>query len=102
MTFVNFYTFDPEPGTILSVSYYFPSITYYTIEGADSMARRVHNIKVIIHPLDDVRSLELIQEATNDLYARIIENKLSTVDLSSTEKEYIVRQVIQKLMAPST
>ncbi len=63
------------------------------------MPRKLNNINVIFHPLDDIRSLEAIQKATNDLYAQIIENKLSTVDLSGKEKEYIVRQVLKGLIS---
>lgn len=61
------------------------------------MSRRLREIKVIIHPPEDQKSIEAIQNTTDELYARIIENKLSKTNLTLKEKEYVVRKVIDGL-----
>lgn len=61
------------------------------------MTRKQTKIKVIIHAPEDQLSLDSLQEATNQLFARIIENKLSVTYLTSVEKEHVIRQVIAGL-----
>lgn len=61
------------------------------------MSRRSREIKVIIHPPEDQKSIEAIQNTTDELYVRIIENKLSKTNLTLKEKEYVVRKVIDGL-----
>ena len=61
------------------------------------MSRRSREIKVIIHPPEDKKSMEAIQNTIDELYARIIENKLSKTNLTLKEKEYVVRKVIDGL-----
>ena len=57
------------------------------------MGRKSQYINIIIHPPEDQQSIDEIQEATNDLYAYIIEKKLSRCDLTPEEREYVVRTV---------
>ena len=52
---------------------------------------------MIIYPPEDQKSIEAIQNTTDELYARIIENMLSKVNLTPKEKEYVVRKVIDGL-----
>lgn len=66
------------------------------------MARKQKDIKVILHPPEDQKSIEAIQEATNQLFARIIENTLSKSNLSPAEKECVVRRVIANLATQTT
>ncbi|MGN1120046.1 MAG: hypothetical protein ACI4Q4_06785 [Oscillospiraceae bacterium] len=66
------------------------------------MARKPQNIKVILHPPEDQKSLDALQETTTLLYAKIILNKISKFDLTPAEKEYVVRRVIEELEAQNT
>ena len=66
------------------------------------MARKRQDIKVILHPPEDQKSIEALQDATNQLFARIIENTLSKADLTPAEKECVVRRVIAELAAQTT
>lgn len=77
-------------------------ITYYCHKGADIMARKQQTIKVILHPPEDQKSLDALQETTTLLYAEIILNKISKVDLTPDEKEYVVRRVIEQLEEQNT
>lgn len=61
------------------------------------MGRKSQYINIIMHPPEDQQSIDEIQEATNDLYAYIIEKKLSKCDLTSEEREYVVRTVLGSL-----
>lgn len=66
------------------------------------MARKQQTIKVILHPPEDQKSLDALQETTTLLYAEIILNKISKVDLTPDEKEYVVRRVIEQLEEQNT
>lgn len=61
------------------------------------MGRKSQYINIIIHPPEDQQSIDEIQEATNDLYAYIIEKKLSRCDLTPEEREYVVKTVLGSL-----
>lgn len=66
------------------------------------MARKQQTIKVILHPPEDQKSLDALQETTNLLFAEIILNKISKFDLTQDEKEYVVRMVIEEIKAQNT
>ena len=55
--------------------------------------RKQQNINVIVHWPEDQKSKDVIQDATNQLF----ENRLSRTNLSTTEKECVVRRVISGL-----
>ena len=55
--------------------------------------RKQQNINVIVHWPEDQKS----KDATNQLFVKIIENRLSRTNLSTTEKECVVRRVISGL-----
>lgn len=59
--------------------------------------RKQQNINVIVHWPEDQKSIDVIQDATNQLFVKIIENRLSRTNLSPTEKECVVRRVISGL-----
>ena len=59
--------------------------------------RKQQNINVIVHWPEDQKSKDVIQDATNQLFVKIIENRLSRTNLSPTEKECVVRRVISGL-----
>ena len=59
--------------------------------------RKQQNINVIVHWSEDQKSMDVIQDATNQLFVKIIENRLSRTNLSPTEKECVVRRVISGL-----
>ncbi len=59
--------------------------------------RKQQNINVIVHWPEDQKSMDVIQDATNQLFVKIIENRLSRTNLSPTEKECVVRRVISGL-----
>lgn len=59
--------------------------------------RKQQNINVIVHWPEDQKSKDVIQDATNQLFVKIIENRLSRKNLSTTEKECVVRRVISGL-----
>lgn len=59
--------------------------------------RKQQNINVIVHWPEDQKSMDIIQDATNQLFVKIIENRLSRTNLSPTEKECVVRRVISGL-----
>ncbi len=59
--------------------------------------RKQQNINVIVHWPEDQKSKDVIQDATNQLFVKIIENRLSRTNLSQTEKECVVRRVISGL-----
>ena len=59
--------------------------------------RKQQNINVIVHWPEDQKSKDVIQDATNQLFVKIIENRLSRTNLSTTEKEWVVRRVISGL-----
>ena len=66
------------------------------------MARKQQTIKVILHPPEDQKSLDALQETTNLFFAEIIMNKISKFDLTQDEKEYVARRVIEELEAQNT
>ena len=55
--------------------------------------RKQQNINVIVHWPEDQKS----KDVTNQLFVKIIENRLSRTNLSTTEKECVVRRVISGL-----
>lgn len=59
--------------------------------------RKQQNINVIVHWPEDQKSMDVIQDATNQLFVKIIEIRLSRTNLSPTEKECVVRRVISGL-----
>ena len=59
--------------------------------------RKQQNINVIVHWPEDQKSKDVIQDATNQLFVKIIENRLSRTNLSTAEKECVVRRVISGL-----
>lgn len=59
--------------------------------------RKQQNINVIVHWPEDQKSMDVIQDATNQLFVKIIENRLSRTNLSPTEKDCVVRRVISGL-----
>lgn len=59
--------------------------------------RKQQNINVIVHWPEDQKTMDVIQDATNQLFVKIIENRLSRTNLSPTEKECVVRRVISGL-----
>lgn len=59
--------------------------------------RKQQKINVIVHWPEDQKSMDVIQDATNQLFVKIIENRLSRTNLSPTEKECVVRRVISGL-----
>ncbi len=54
-------------------------------------------INVIIHLPEDKRSLEALQEKTNELFCKIVEKKLKNAGLSYKERAYVVKKIIENL-----
>ena len=50
------------------------------------MVRKQQTIKVILHPPEDQKSLDALQETTNLFFAEIIMNKISKFALHRTKK----------------
>lgn len=82
---------------VILLSYCRVLITYYLHKGDDILMRKQQNINVIVHWPEDQKSMDVIQDATNQLFVKIIENRLSRTNLSPTEKECVVRRVISGL-----
>ncbi len=59
------------------------------------MSQKNRSINVIIHAPEDEASLRLLQEATDELYVKIISDKLAKTDLTYEEKQ----EVLNKLAA---
>lgn len=57
------------------------------------MSQKTRSIKVIIHAPEDEASLQLFQEATNDLYCKIITDELARTDLTCDEKRSVLDQL---------
>lgn len=61
------------------------------------MTRQSKPINVIIHAPDDEESLRLIQEAVDELYAKMIFRELEKTDLTPKEKDLVIKHLIAKL-----
>lgn len=60
---------------------------------------RQQKINVIIHMPEDQKSLDALQEKTNELFCKIAVKKLGKAKLTSAEKAYIIKQITANLKA---
>ncbi len=61
------------------------------------MSRKKQPINIILHPPEDQKSLDALQEITDNLFAMIIMKRLSNSDLTLEEKKYVIKQVVANL-----
>ncbi len=61
------------------------------------MSRKKQPINIILHPPEDQKSLDDLQEITDNLFAMIIMKRLSNSDLTLEEKKYVIKQVVANL-----
>lgn len=54
-------------------------------------------INIIIHMPEDKKSLDALQEKTNELFCRIVEKKFRNADLSPEERAYVVKKITEEL-----
>lgn len=58
---------------------------------------RQQKINVIIHMPEDQKSLDALQDKTNELFCKIAEKKFRNANLSSEEQIYVVKKIIENL-----
>ena len=63
------------------------------MKGVIIMPRKTKEIGVILHIPKDNKSLQLLQNITNEFYAKMVMKKLERTDLSQKEKKYVVKKL---------
>lgn len=58
---------------------------------------RQQKINVIIHMPEDQKTLDALQEKTNELFCKIVEKKFGNARLSPEEQTYVVKKIIENL-----
>ncbi|MDE6727745.1 MAG: hypothetical protein K2J80_07375 [Oscillospiraceae bacterium] len=63
---------------------------------------RQQKINVIIHMPEDQKSLDALQEKTNELFCKIAEKKFRNAKLTAAEQAYIIKQITVNLKATTS
>lgn len=65
-------------------------------KGDASMGRRIQKINVVIHEPEDTQVCKNVQQAVDDLYIKMIVNKLSSSGLTYDEHKEALKRLIPK------
>lgn len=65
-------------------------------KGDASMGRRIQKINVIIHEPEDTQVRKNVQQAVDDLYIKMIVDKLSSSGLTYDEQKEALKRLIPK------
>ena len=65
-------------------------------KGDASMGRRIQKINVVIHEPEDTQVCENVQQAVDDLYIKMIVDKLSSSGLTYDEQKEALKRLIPK------
>lgn len=63
-------------------------------KGDASMGRRIQKINVVIHEPEDTQVCENVQQAVDDLYIKMIVDKLSSSGLTYDEQKEVLKKVL--------
>ena len=66
------------------------------------MPHKPQEINVIIHMPEDKESLDALQEKTNALFCHIVEKKFRNASLTSEERSYVIRRIVEDLKNQAT
>lgn len=65
-------------------------------KGDASMGRRIQKINVVIHKPEDTQFCKNVQQAVDDLYIKMIVDKLSSSGLTYDEQKEVLKRLIPK------
>ena len=65
-------------------------------KGDASMGRRIQKIYVVIHEPEDTQVRKNVQQAVDDLYIKMIVDKLSSSGLTYDEQKEVLKRLIPK------
>lgn len=65
-------------------------------KGDASMGRRIQKINVVIHEPEDTQVCKNVQQAVDDLYIKMIVDKLSSSGLTYDEQKEALKRLIPK------
>lgn len=65
-------------------------------KGDASMGRRIQKINVVIHEPEDTQVRKNVQQAVDDLYIKMIVDKLSSSGLTYDEQKEVLKRLIPK------
>lgn len=65
-------------------------------KGDASMGRRIQKINVVIHEPEDTQLCKNVQQAVDDLYIKMIVDKLSSSGLTYDEQKEVLKRLIPK------
>lgn len=65
-------------------------------KGDASMGRRIQKINVVIHEPEDTQVCKDVQQAVDDLYIKMIVDKLSSGGLTYDEQKEALKRLIPK------
>ena len=63
-------------------------------KGDASMGRRIQKINVVIHEPEDTQFCKNVQQAVDDLYIKMIVDKLSSSGLTYDEQKEVLKKVL--------